>query len=90
MFQKNITPFSGIVLLEKQDSVINSAIHMLFMNFDICVVWINKKNRVVDRQLARRWHVLYKPVKPACMTVELHPRHMKDFKIGDIVSYETH
>ena len=89
MFQKKISPFSGIVLLEERDSVINSAIHMLFMSFDICVVWVNKKGRVVDRQLARRWHVLYKPAKPACLTLELHTSHMKDFKIGDKVSYET-
>ncbi len=89
MFRKDIAPFSGILLLEKQDSVIDSAIHMLFMNFDICVIWVNKSGKVVDKQLARRWHFLYKPEKPACMTLELHPRHMKDFNIGDSLSYEN-
>jgi uncharacterized membrane protein (UPF0127 family) len=89
MFRKKITPFSGILLVDKQDSVLNSAIHMLFMNFDICAVWINKSGQVVDKQLARRWHLLYKSRQPASMVLELHPRHLSDFNIDDMIYHEV-
>lgn len=88
MFQKEIKPFSGVVLVESRDSVVNTTIHMLFMNFDICVVWIDKNDRVVDVKIARRWHLAYKPDKPACYVLEIHPKHIKDFKVGEKVAYE--
>jgi uncharacterized membrane protein (UPF0127 family) len=88
MFKKDLEPFYGVLLVETQDSVVNTTIHMLFMNFDICTVWIDRSNTVVDIQLARRWHLMYKPQKAACLVLETHSQHMKDFKLGDKIGYE--
>jgi uncharacterized membrane protein (UPF0127 family) len=88
MFRKNLEPHSGALLVETQDSVINTTIHMLFMNFDICTVWIDRSGTVVDVQLAKRWHLMYKPQKAACLVLETHFQHMNDFKLGDKIGYE--
>jgi len=88
MFRKQLEPYSGVLLVEARDSVINTTIHMLFMNFDICAIWIDRFNSVVDVQHAKRWHLMYKPKKAACLVLETHPQHMDDFKIGDKIGYE--
>jgi uncharacterized membrane protein (UPF0127 family) len=88
MFKKSLEPHCGVLLVETQDSVINTTIHMLFMNFDISTVWIDRSGVVVDVQLAKRWHLMYKPQKAACLVLETHCQHMKDFKPGDKIDYE--
>jgi uncharacterized membrane protein (UPF0127 family) len=89
MFQKEVLPDEGILLVENSDSTLSSSIHMLFMNFDIGVVWVNKEGIVVDTVHAKRWHMVYKPSYPACLTLEIHPDRLKDFKPGDVLSHET-
>jgi uncharacterized membrane protein (UPF0127 family) len=89
MFQKEISPYSGVLLVESQDSVIATTIHMLFMNFDICVVWIDQSKTVVDVQVAKRWRLIYKPQKPASLVLETHTDHLPDIKINDKIEYEV-
>ena len=89
MFQKEIVPYSGVLLVEPKDSVIATTIHMLFMNFDITTVWIDQSGTVVDVQLAKRWRLIYKPRKPASLVLETHQQHLHDIKINDKIEYET-
>ena len=56
---------------------------MLFMNFDICAVWINQQNRVVDVKLAKKWHLAYFPRAAASQVLELHAVRMNDFSVND-------
>jgi uncharacterized membrane protein (UPF0127 family) len=88
MFQKEIKPYSGVLLVETQDNVISTTIHMLFMNFDICTVWIDRSGTVVDVQIAKRWRLIYKPQKPACLVLETHTQHLDAIKVGDKINYE--
>jgi uncharacterized membrane protein (UPF0127 family) len=53
------------------------------MNFDICAVWINQKNSVVDVKLAKKWRLAYLPIKPAQYVLELNASRISDFVIGD-------
>jgi hypothetical protein len=32
----------------------------------IAVIWLNSDKRAVDRALARSWHLIYGPERPAC------------------------
>lgn len=83
MFRREIAPFFGLLFSDSRESRLNSAIHMFFMNFDIAVLWLNKDFVIIDKVLARRWHVYYAPHLPAQFTVELHPDRFEDFVIGD-------
>jgi uncharacterized membrane protein (UPF0127 family) len=83
MFKKFINPDYGIILAETVESKLNSAIHMLFMNFDITVLWLNKDWVIVDKTVAKKWHLVYAPSKPAQYTIELHSTRYNDFSIGD-------
>lgn len=77
----------GALLVEDRESRINASIHMFFMRFDICVIWINNDFRVVDVRTARRWRPMYLPAQPARYILETHVSQFDNFKIGDQVSF---
>ena len=89
MFYPCIQKDEGLIFIEKQDSRINSSIHMFFMNFDISVVWINHKFEVADVILAKKWRPYYFPSQPACYTLEIHPSRLSEFHIGDKIAMKN-
>lgn len=84
MFRPSLPEGEGLLLMQKKDSRLDAAIHMIGMAFDIGVVWINSTGHVVDLRLAKRWR-LYLPRQSACWTLEIHPNRLTDFHIGDKV-----
>jgi uncharacterized membrane protein (UPF0127 family) len=56
---------------------------MLFMNFDITVVWLDRDYRVVDVRLAKRWHPWYIPERNAKYILEAHSHLFNCFQPGD-------
>jgi hypothetical protein len=56
---------------------------MLFMRFDIGVVWVSKDLRVIDKKFAKKWHLAYFSRFPAQHVIELHPTQLENFSIGD-------
>ena len=83
MFRKEIHPNSGLILSENSESILNTSIHMLFMNFDITAIWINKDWLIVDKRLARKWRLAYISSVPALHVLELHTSQFEYFSIGD-------
>jgi uncharacterized protein len=88
MFKKRIEVNTGLLLSDRYESRINSSIHMLFMNFDICVVWLDKNLLVVDVKEAKKWRPAYFPRKAAQHVLETDVAHINDFSIGDQLSFE--
>jgi uncharacterized membrane protein (UPF0127 family) len=83
MFVPSLPENTGVILVDNSESRMNTAIHMLFMNFDITTVWINSKHEVVDVVLAKKWRLAYVPKKPAQYVLEINARHINDFHDGD-------
>ncbi len=83
MFSKELKPDSGIIIVEQNESRINTAIHMMFMNYDIAVLWLNKDMVIIDKVLAKKWNPYYSPSIPAQFVVELHPSRFSDYAIGE-------
>lgn len=86
MFRRSLADREGLLLDEQKESRINAAIHMLFMRFDIAVIWIDNQQKVVDACLAKRWHLSYSPSKAARYTLETHPAYLSEFHAGDQLS----
>ena len=89
MFHPGLAEHEGILLVESSDTRINAAIHMLFMRFDIAVIWINSDHKVVDVKIARRWGLSYAPAKPACYILETRPEYAPEYQVGDTLTF-TH
>jgi uncharacterized protein len=89
MFTKTLTPDGGLILVDSRESKFNAAIHMMFMNYDITVLWLDKDGVVVDKALAERWRLWYMPKQPARYVVELHRDRFDDYDIGERLMWET-
>jgi uncharacterized membrane protein (UPF0127 family) len=86
---QNAAADGGILLVDSRESKSNAAIHMMFMNFDITVLWLDKDGVVVDKALAERWRLMYMPKQPAQYVVELHQDRIDDYAIGDRLVWEA-
>jgi uncharacterized membrane protein (UPF0127 family) len=87
-FRSGISREEGLLLAEKRDSRVDSSIHMLFVPFDLMVVWINSAMQVVDKTLAKSWRPAYFSKQPARYVLEIHPERWGDFEIGDGVEFK--
>lgn len=85
MGRNRILPDEGVLLVGQRDSRADAAIHMLFVPFDLAVIWINSDMKVVDKVLARSWRLAYVPRAPARYVLELHPTHFADYQVGHTV-----
>ena len=83
MFSRKLKPDHGIVLVENNETRKNTSIHMMFVNFDITVLWLDKQMIIVDKVLARKWVPIYIPKKPAQYVIELHHSKFSEYSIGD-------
>jgi uncharacterized membrane protein (UPF0127 family) len=79
----------GLVLVGTRDSRLDSSIHMLFVSFDLAVIWINSKMQVVDKVLAKSWRPAYFSKQPAKYALEVHPARWEEFQIGDVVQFKN-
>ena len=88
-FHKRLEPDDGLLLVQgKRDSRIDSSIHMLFVPFDLNVVWINTAMRVVDKVIAKPWRPAYFSKEPACYILEIHPDRWEDYQTRDKVEFQ--
>jgi uncharacterized membrane protein (UPF0127 family) len=77
----------GILLRNKNDSVLDASIHMFFMRGAIAAIWINKTGQVVDKTIALPWHPYYAPRMPASDILEVSPEYIDKFNIRDEIQY---
>lgn len=89
MFRGSLPTEEGLVLVYKADSRMDASIHMMFVKFDLAVIWINLAGEVVDKVLAHRWKAAYFPKKPACYVLEIVPERLGEFQTGDRVKFIT-
>ena len=87
MFRAQLDPQQGLLLVEKRDSRIDTAIHMLFVYMDLAVIWINADGIVVDKVLARSWRPAYTPRQPARFILEIVPGRLDEFSLGDRIEF---
>jgi uncharacterized membrane protein (UPF0127 family) len=89
MFRARLDPDDGLLLVEKRDSRLDTSIHMLFVPFDLAVIWINSDMTVADKVIAKSWKPAYFPKADARYTLEIHPDRFGDYEIGDKVEFKN-
>lgn len=89
MFRSRLFLDEGLLLVEKQDSRLDTSIHMLFVPFDLAVIWINNDMTVVDKVIAKSWRPAYFPKTEARYTLEIHPDRWEDYQIGNKVEFKN-
>lgn len=89
MFRGSLGKHEGLLLVQPRSDRLDASIHMLFMRFDIAVVWLDEALRVVDVRLAKRWRPAYFPAKAAKYILETHVDRLGDFQRGDQMGLES-
>jgi uncharacterized membrane protein (UPF0127 family) len=87
-FRARLAPDVGLILVGSRNSRLDSSIHMLFVSFDLTVVWINSDLEVVDKVLAKSWRPAYFSKRPAKYVLEIHPERWGEFSVGDLVEFK--
>ena len=88
-FRSALTLDEGLILVGKRDSRLDSSIHMLFVSFDLAVIWINSNMQIVDKVIAKSWRPAYFSQQPAKYVLEVHPNRWDEFQIGDMVQFKN-
>jgi len=88
-FRPRLSRDEGLILAGKRDSRLDSSIHMLFVRFDLTVVWISSEMKVVDKVLAKSWRPAYFPKQPAQYVLEIHPDRWDEFHVGDTIKFQN-
>ena len=86
--RRDLAPGEGLVLVERAESRVATAIHMLFVFTDLGVLWVNDAGEVVDAVRARPWRLSYTPQAPARYVVEGDPGLLARVALGDRVRFE--
>ncbi len=89
MFRLRLNLDEGLLLVEKRDSRLDTSIHMLFVNFNLAVFWINSDMMIADKIIAKSWRPAYFPKAKAKYTLELHTYRWSDYEIGDRVEIKN-
>jgi uncharacterized membrane protein (UPF0127 family) len=87
MFRRQLGEEEGVVLVYGRDSTTNTAIHMLFVFFDLGVIWVNDAGEVVGKVLAKQWRPSYVPPAPARYVIEGQPVILEKVQVGDHVEF---
>jgi len=87
-FRPRLELDEGLLLVGTRDSRLDSSIHMLFVSFDLTVIWINSDMQVVDKVIAKSWRPAYFSKQPARYVLEIHPERWGDYEIGDTVQFK--
>jgi len=88
MFTRDLGEDQGLILAQGKDSIINATIHMMFMQIDLAVIWINRDFSVVDTVLAKKWKLAYRPKQAARYVLETGVQHLTEFHIGDKIRFD--
>ena len=87
-FRSRLGLDEGLLLVGTRDSRLDSSIHMLFVSFDLAVIWINADMQVVDKIIAKSWRPAYFSKQPARYVLEIHPERWGDYETGDTVLFK--
>ena len=88
LFRRALANGEGLVLVERRDSRMSTAIHMLFVFLDLGVIWVNGEGEIVDTVQAQPWRLSYAPQAPARFVIEAHPDVLHQVAVGDHVRFE--
>lgn len=83
MFRRSLDVDEGLLMVQRQDGRLTSAIHMLFVPFPLAVFWLDEHLQVVDKVLAQPWRLAYLPKRAARYVLELHPAYFLLLNAGE-------
>lgn len=82
-FRRKLKLGESLILVHPDEGVLQSSIHMFFVNFPIAAIWIDSMGRVTSAQLAKPWRPYYASPSPAQYVLEASPDFLSQVEVGD-------
>jgi len=89
-FRRHLGEHEGLWLVGRRESRVDASIHMFFVFFPIGVLWLDARNRVVDKVMARPFRPFYAPQKPAIGILECRPEVLDQVQVGDEIRFTSY
>jgi hypothetical protein len=86
MFRRKLLEGERLLLVEKRQGRLNTAIHMMAVFVPLGILWIDERHRIVDVRLARPWRI-YLPKAPAKYVLEGDHIILESHHIGDELDF---
>jgi uncharacterized membrane protein (UPF0127 family) len=86
MFRNKLNSNERLLLVEKRQGRLNTAIHMMAVFMPLGVLWIDSQGKVVDTCVARPWR-FYLPKSPAQYVLEGEVSILDDHAVGDKLQF---
>ena len=87
MFRCRLKPGEALLFVNPRETIVDAAIHTLFVGMPLGVVWMDSGWQVVDTVLAQPWRIHYAPQQPAKYFLEGSPGLLEQVGIGDCVMW---
>ncbi len=90
MFSRKLHDNQALIFVNKEESIRESSLHMLFVFFKIDILWLDSKLEIVDIKAgARPFTPFIKPGKPAKYIIELPNGKINSskLKMGDRLKF---
>jgi len=89
MFSKPLRKGQGILFSSREEGIIETTIHMLFVFFPIDIIWLNSKKEVVDfKKNVIPFIPWLSPCKASKYVLELPKNSIKHVQIGDQLNFK--
>ena len=82
-FRRALGEEEGLLFVEPVASRLGTALHMLFVFFDIGVIWLDDAGVVVDTAVARPFRPYYAPRAAARYFLEAAPALVDQVRVGE-------
>lgn len=88
MFSRPLKKGEALVLRAKEESIMETTVHMFFVFFTIDIAWLDKSKIIVDmRRSVRAFTPLITPRKPAKYVVEFPKNTLRHVDMGDKLEF---
>ncbi len=89
MFTKPLKSGEGFLYISRNESIIETTIHMLFVFYPIDIIWLDSNKKIVDfKKNVLPFIPWMSPCKPAKYVLEVKRNTVKHLNIGDELTFK--
>jgi len=86
-FRRKLESATGLILVQRRESLADATIHMLGVFFPLGIIWIDAQRRVVDHTIAHPMRI-YAPQAPAQYVLEGDATIVERVAVGDVLEFQ--
>lgn len=87
MFEKPENFDFALVFPFSKDEKVKASLHMLFVGFPICVLFLNSGKRVIEKAVLKPWLLNFTPRQACKFVIEMPVQKGESISVGDFLEW---